>query len=366
MPTFRPVPPLSSRPDFPEVAARWNEFWTTDPKADSAGSTLIAAVVPRPGCEPVAKPPYASGHHGDFTPVVDDILRWAETHLFLGDAIPYYYTEFAADHFTSLLGVDLKFPDPKMGGWPIHTITDWEDADIRFRPDCYWWERTVEFVEAIRSRGDGMIMLASPTLVGNLDCLVALAGSQKVLLDLAERPEEIEEALGKVMRAYRDVLDAFASLYDYDTWGSINRHGMWCRGRINVVQSDFSCMLSPEMFDRFVLPWISREMDELDQVEYHLDGPDAIRHTPKLCGIPKLDIMQWVPGAGKGEKQDWLPLYEEFHRLGKGQILGGNPERAKLYLEKFAGTRLFINIGGLPESADEARRIIDGLRSPKR
>lgn len=350
---------LDRQPRFPEVTTRWDAFW----RGETTGP-LVAAVVPKPGTEPVEKPPYGSGHDGDFDPVVAQIVGWADTHEFLGDAIPYYYAEFAADHFTSLLGVDLTFPDAAMGGWPVHRVTDWEQADIRFHREGKWWDRTVGFIEAIKKRLAGRIMIASPTLVANLDSLVALAGVEKVLIDLVERPDEIDEALDQVMVAYREILDAFAELLEYDRWGSINRHGMWCDGRINVAQSDFSCMLSSEMFDRFVYPALLREMEELDQVEYHLDGPDAIRHAEKLCGIPRLDIMQWVPGAGEAQQRDWIDLYERFDRWGKGQILGGSPDRCRLYRSRLTANRLFLNLGGLPDDRAESLAILEELQQP--
>ena len=352
---------LAHKRDFEAVKERWRAFW----RRENHGP-LVAAVVPKPGVEPVDKPPYGSGHDGNFAPVVDQILRWAETHEFLGDAIPYYYLEFAADHFSTLLGTDLRFPDPTMGGWPVHWVTDWQSADIRFRPDGKWWEMTARFAEELKARASGKILIASPSLVSNLDALVAMAGANRVLLDLAERPDEIEDALKRVSKAHADILDAFAELFEYDTWGSINRHGMWCDGRINVVQSDFSCMLSAEMFDRFVFPSISTETACLDQSEYHLDGPDAIRHTERICSIPELDIMQWVPGAGEAQEQDWTWLYEKFDALGKGQILGGRPERIERLWNRFQSRTVFFNVGGLTGSPDDQRREVRRLQGLSR
>ena len=63
--------------------------------------------------------------------------------------------------------------------------------------------------------------------------------------------------------------------------------------------------------------------------------------------------MQWVPGAGEAQEQDWMWLYEQFHRWGKGQILGGNPERCGILRNKFGMERLFLNVHRLPEDAIE-------------
>lgn len=351
---------LEYKTDFAEVTRRWTEFW----RAENAGP-LVAATVPKPGTESVEKPAYGSGHDGNFEPVVEQLMRWADTHLFLGDAIPYYYLEFAADHFTTLLGVDLMFPDPAQGGWPVHRVTDWEHADIRFHREGKWWERTVGFAEALKKKTDGRIMIASPTLVSNLDALVALAGAEKVLLDLAERPDEIEQALMELRGAYADILAEFSRLFEYDRWGCINRHGMWCEGPINVVQSDFECMISPQMFEQFVYPSIKWEMEQLDHVEYHLDGPGAIKHAERICSIDKLDIMQWVPGAGAGEQQDWMWLYEKFDAWGKGQILGGRIEKVRELRRRLKSPKLFLHLHLPGDSPADHERLLEEARSPR-
>ena len=307
---------LEFKRDFAETQERWDMFWKGRNK-----HPLIGAVLPKPGVEPVDKPEYGAGSDGRFEPVVDQVIRWAETHEFLGDAIPFYYLEFAADHFSSLLGADLKFPDDGLlGGWPVHFVEDWDDEEIKFRPESKWWEMTVKFAKALRHRCDGRLMIASPTLVANLDALVALRGAEDLLMDMALKPEAVHRALDQVTRAHGDILDAFAELFDYSTYGSISRHGMYSRGRINVPQCDVSCMISPDMFQEFVVPYLRQEMDHFDAMEYHLDGPGAIKHLQAICEIEKLDIVQWVCGAGEPSTCDWTWLYEKIDSLGKGQI----------------------------------------------
>ncbi|MDP6380638.1 MAG: hypothetical protein QF662_04760, partial [Phycisphaerae bacterium] len=296
---------LEFKSDFEQAQQRWEEFW----KGENP-RPMISVVVPKPGVEPVAKPPYASGAEGDFGPVIDRILRYGETHEFIGEAIPFYCLEFAADHFATLLGAGLRFAEGQEGGWPVHCVEDWDDADIRFRPETKWWERTAEFARAIRKRCDGKLLIASNTLVANLDALVALRGGQRLLWDMIERPDAVHRALERVTKAHGEILDALAHLLDYGSYGSINRHGMYSLGRINVPQCDMSCMISPAMFSEFALPYLRREMAHLDASEYHLDGPDALKHLEALSAIERLDIIQWVPGAGRAATQDWTQLHE--------------------------------------------------------
>lgn len=316
---------LAFKPDFEDSRCRWDAFW----KGENS-RPLLAATLPRPGIEPVEKPRYGAGYDGNFTPVIDQLLRWAESHEFLGDAIPFFYLEFGADHFATLLGADMVFPyEGRDAGWAVPFVKDWDAVELRFRRDSRWWEQTVRFAEALRARCEGALLIAAPTMVANLDALAAVRGPQNLLLDLVLCPEAVQRALAQVNAAHAEILQALGELLEFDRYGSINRHGMYSRGRINVPQCDFSCMISPAMFREFAIPALAQEMARLDAVEYHLDGPDALRHLEALCALDKLDVIQWVPGAGAPSQQDWNWLYQKIDTLGKGQFRWADSKTVK-------------------------------------
>ncbi|MFH1478003.1 MAG: hypothetical protein ABIH24_11025 [Verrucomicrobiota bacterium] len=241
-----------------------------------------------------------------------------------------------------MLGADLSFPG-EGGGWPVHFVNNWENTALSFKRDGKWWRMTVDFAEAIKNRFGDNIMIAAPTLVANMDALVAVRGANDLLLDLADQPDLIRRALDQVQHAYSEILDAFDNLLEYKRLGSITRHGIYSEGRISVPQCDLSCMLSGAMFRDFVLPALKAEMECLDAVEYHLDGPGAIRHLEDLCGIEKLDIIQWIAGAGN-EKTDWTWLFDKIDALGKGQILGVDPDSAVSYARKYKSKKIFFTL----------------------
>ena len=84
------------KPDIDAAKQRWGTFWNGTNKRP-----MLSAILPKDGVKPIEKPPYAVGHDGNFAPVLDQLEGWAETHEFLGEAIPYFYLEFAPDHFSS-------------------------------------------------------------------------------------------------------------------------------------------------------------------------------------------------------------------------------------------------------------------------
>ena len=345
---------LEFKRDFEAVAGRWESFWRGENPRP-----LVSAIVPKAGVTPVEKPRYAAGASGDFGPVIDQLLRWAETHEFLGDAIPFVYVEFAADHFAALLGADLVFRDNEPGGWAVPFVDDLDGAEIRFQRKGKWWRRTVEFVAALRARCDGKVLIASPTLVANLDALSAVRGAERLLFDMVENPAAVHRALGQITKGHEEILSALDELLDYPRYGSINRHGMYARGRLNLPQCDFSYMISPAMFREFAIPCLREEMRRFDGVEYHLDGPAAIRHLDALCELGDLDVIQWVPGAGNGESQDWSWLYRQIDSLGKGQILWANAAELRRLFPERRNRRLFVclSAGTRAEAEDRIAEI---------
>ena len=94
--------------------------------------------------------------------------------------------------------------------------------------------------------------------------------------------------------------------------GSSTWLSAWSPGRWYPTSCDFVALVSPQMFDEFILPDIIAEVEWLDQSLYHLDGPDAIVHLDSLLNIPKLGGIQWGPGAASSSMLHWIPLLKRI------------------------------------------------------
>lgn len=305
---------LQFKPNAGDACARWRAFWRGENQRP-----LLHAIRPKPGVTPVRRPRPYDCAFGDLDPIIDGVLEWAATHEFMGDAIPSFMITFAPDHFAALLGANIVRNEGGKTNWVEPCLDSLDDAEIAFQRDGHWWRRTVECIERFRARCDGKLIITGTHLQGSLDCLVALYGTQPLLLDLAMAPEKVHRALRQVDTALHDVRRALADVLDVDHWGSLNRFGMFSDGIIDVPQCDLSCMISPEMFEEFELPYLTREIESTAASLYHLDGPDALQHTESLCAIEALDMIQWMPGEGYYE-QDWSELNAKIDTLGKGQI----------------------------------------------
>ena len=96
-----------------------------------------------------------------------------------------------------------------------------------------------------------------------------------------------------------------------------------------VLQCDFSCMIGPDMFDRWVLPALEEEAEIVGHAYYHWDGPDAVKHLDSLLSIKGLHTLSYVPGAGRGGHIEYLELFKRVQAGGKAMHFSGSPDEVK-------------------------------------
>ncbi len=87
-------------------------------------------------------------------------------------------------------------------------------------------------------------------------------------------------------------LDAKNSL-GYTSWTTV-----FSTKPFEMVQCDFSYMISPDQFDEFIKPTIVEQCKRIPRTIFHIDGPGVLNHLDSILSIEELDGIQWIPGAG--------------------------------------------------------------------
>jgi len=160
-------------------------------------------------------------------------------------------------------------------------------------------------------------MVGLTDLGGNLDILASMRSSEKLLLDLSDSPDEVQGLLTEITHLWMYYYDQLYALTHGATRGSCGWSPLWAPGKLYMLQSDFSYMISPRMFKRFVMPDLTACCDFLDYPFYHLDGVGQLNHLDQLLSIPNLRGIQWIPGAGQPEPQEWLDVLRKIRAAGK-------------------------------------------------
>jgi 5-methyltetrahydrofolate--homocysteine methyltransferase len=291
------------------------------------------------------------------------IPRLQATH-YMGDAFPRFWPNFGPGILAACAGAHLHaVPDttwfsPSFEG----EITDLHVESIESN---VWWRRVKSVTQTATERWGKQMSIGFTDLGGNLDILSHLRGTQQLLLDLLDAPQEIERLVEETNRFW---LKCYEELYRFTGRG----HGITCWGpcwspsRGYLLQSDFSYMISPQMFERYVLPDLSACCEALDFPFYHLDGKGQLPHLEMLLSMEHLRGIQWVPGDGQPQAEHWLPLLKRIRQSGKLCQVYINTQGALTILRELGGKgmALVINENLDPEKGKAFLNEIRLLEKP--
>ena len=228
-----------------------------------------------------------------------------------GEAFPYFFVNQGPVSIPAYLGCPWTYDE--VTGWGKPMIEDYDTFHYpEFDPENPYWKATVAVTRAAAKAFAGKALVSVSDLGSGGDELVTLRGNSNLIYDLADRPEVVKEKLAWVqgfLKRYYDLL--YEILYPAQG-ATVTWLASYYEGRSVTLQCDFSCMISPVMFQEFFLPVIQYQAAQFDRVCYHLDGPGAVRHLDALLAVPEIHAIQWVPGAGAPPMTEWLPLLKRI------------------------------------------------------
>ena len=286
--------------------------------------------------------------------------RLAKTILF-GDSWPKWFPFYGAGVAAAFLGSDLLCTPEEGTIWfePSQALESY-DLSALYDPDNIWWRRVRQLTQAAVQRWGDRVCVGFTDLGGNLDILASLRNSQDLLMDLLDRPQEIETASQQITGFWLRYYNELLKITQKSGRGSSPWAPIWAPGNCYMLQSDFSAMISPRMFKRFVLPDIVACCDRLDYAFYHLDGKGQLPHLDLLLAIENLHGIQWIPGDGQPPPEDWLPELERIRDAEKLCQLFVSARGAKKIIQHLGGKGFVFYITDVL-SPDEAQSLLAEL-----
>ena len=284
----------------------------------------MTITAPRPERVPVPSPSDQITRRTD----ADFVLR--ETRATYTNA---YFCAEAIPARTLMVGYAVLGGEPHFDAntvWHAPTIHDWrKDAVKRYDWGNPWWLSAKKIVFELTEHEVGFPPM--PAILTPLDALATMRGLQTLCMDLLTEPDAVKEFNAYLTSVWLEMFDQLYEITRRKYEGSTGWLTVWAPGKHSVIQCDFSCMISPAMFEEFVLPEISALCNHLDYTIYHLDGPGAIQHLDALLRVPRLHGIQWVPGAGAAPAVEWTDLLRKVQDAGKRLHISldkGHVERA--------------------------------------
>lgn len=349
---------MELKPDWEEAAERLAAWW----RGEIVNRVALQVTAPRE--QPLAVDAPAVAAPDDLAErwldpnhrIAATEQRFAST-WYGGEAFPYFDPHLGPGSLALYLGSEPSFAEDTV--WYQPCIEDLDAApELHFDPGNRWWQATMNLVAEGVQRGRDRYLTAIPDLIENLDTLASLRGTQSLLHDLSDRPRQIHELQRQVLELYFRCFDDLWAIASDDGGGCcFSAFQVWAPGKMAKLQCDFSAMISPAMFEEFVVPYLSEQCERLDYSVYHLDGVDAVKHLDLILAIPKLTALQWTPGANQPGAGDpvWLDMYRQAREAGKPLLLiGVGKDEAQQLVKELGPEGLLISTSASSQEEGEA------------
>jgi len=249
--------------------------------------------------------------------IIDRIDYELSTYEYLGDSFPYFNMDaFGPGVTAAFLGAEL---DNSTGRVWFHAKEILPVSELHFEYDDnnVWLNRVREICEEAVKRWQGQVLLGMPDLGGVLDILSTFRSADNLLIDLYDEPDEVKRLVWEIYELWHRFYNEISKVLQKASPGFSDWSQLYSEVPSYVIQSDFSYMISPSMFDEFTKPELEATCSRLPRTIYHLDGIGQLGHLDSLLEIDKLNAVQWVPGDGKPDQSGWPEVYRKIHAAGK-------------------------------------------------
>jgi hypothetical protein len=249
--------------------------------------------------------------------VLDNAQRILEATHWLGDAYPKWWVNYGPGTMAAFLGSPVRYtPDTTWFG-PLPGTNSLADIHPVYDPNNPWWQRVVQMTFRAVERWGDQVVVGTTDIGGNLDILASLRGSEQLLFDLSDCPDDVDRLAKEITALWLRYYDELYPLTSANLRGNACWGPVWSPGPGYMLQSDLSYMVSPRMFKRFVLPDLEACCAHLDYAFYHLDGKGELPHLDQMLAIERLRGIQWQPGDGQPMADDWPEVLQKIRAGGK-------------------------------------------------
>ena len=134
-----------------------------------------------------------------------------------------------------------------------------------------WFQKLLEFFPVLEARSAGRYMVGVTLMRGISDLLSALYGGENFLFHMIDTPEKVKEVaerltdywikFGQAMLEHTPSAHGGTAAFFYS---------IWCPGRTIWMQEDAAALLSPELYEQFILPCNRRIAGAFEHTVMHL------------------------------------------------------------------------------------------------
>lgn len=303
---------------YKDALLEYEKFWNRE----RATRPILNISYRKDGFMPYRQPSSLEEKHLDITYRYNEFKHTVANSGYLAEGIPMYNTYFGPGCLAAAIGGSFSLNSQTIWFDKDPIITDWEDPpEICFDATSALWQKVTDMQTLCASDRD--VHFSITDIGGVLDVIASLRGTENLLYDLYDYPDEVKAFIKRVEKEWFKAFDQQVKTVrdahqPYNNWMNLPSSKPWY-----PLQCDFSYMINPAHFEEFVLPHVTAQANYMERSIYHLDGVGELPHVDMLLDIPNLTGIQWVSGAGNALYYDekWFELYRKIQDKKKNLVL---------------------------------------------
>lgn len=227
-----------------------------------------------------------------------------------------------------------------------------------FSPTNAWVRKLLEFIPALEQRSAGRYPVGLTLMRGISDLLSALYGGEGFIFAMLERPAEVHDAVARLAdhwiafgRCLRDRLPECHGGTGSYLYG-------WMPGRNIWMQEDASALLSPALYEEFILPADVRIAGAFETPIVHLH-PARFVPVERLLDT-RVGAIELHVDLGGPTVRDLLPLHRRILERKPLLVFGAlSAADVRLLIDSLPVRGLAIE--AVVANPEDARRMADAL-----
>jgi len=278
---------------------------------------------------------------------------------FLGETFPVYWPNLGPNFFAAVHGAELEFGD--ITSWCEPIVNDYSDLEkIKFSRNNPYYKSMHELTRAALEVCEGQFLVGYTSLTPGMDCAAAWRGTENFCMDLILDEQMVTTLVQLANEHFHEVYDDFDRLLKAHGQPSVT----WMNlpvpdGRMNVLQNDFSFMIAPEMFNKYALPALQKEMKTMTHKVFHVDGKGVANHTDTILSAG-IKAIQWVQGvADDFPVMQHIPYIKYLQSKGASVIVDLDLSDLETFMQEVDPKGIFLWIG--TSNREQEKTVLEKL-----
>jgi hypothetical protein len=234
------------------------------------------------------------------TPDPHLLAHWqAVASLGLGDALPFSQPFFKIPWLEAMLGCPITMTEGHIwverhpGG--AEAVIE-QGARLEGNP---WLDLYCEFLRQLRDRLGGRFPVTANTLLrGPSDLAAAVLGVREACVAWLDQPALMARLMRVCTDVHLAVIEAgYKLLEPYEhgpaEGGYLSGWGIWAPGPVARTQADHATLLSPDLYERQILPYDLEIIRACPHCIFHIHNP-GLHLAPALLEVDELDVIEVV------------------------------------------------------------------------